>query len=574
MGKKKNKNRGKKGKGSLTVAQESPQGLNELIAQLGLAPAGQAHQIDTLDLDTFTGNEATLGDRHPGTAQGLTFSTLRQMARVDIAGAIIGTRVNQVASFTQPQLDDGQLGYKIRLRDHEAVPTRADKRQAFLITDFMQSCGDNRAVGFEMDFENLTRQVIRDSLILDQASFEVLRTRRGAVAGFVPVDAATIRRVVPTVQERESGLYAVDPKLAFVQIIQHQRVAAWAPHELAFGVRRPRSNIYVNRYGFPELEELMKTLTSIIHAEAYNAQNFTHGMHASGILAIKSKMDVDTFRAFRRYFYAMLQGAFNAKKTPILQLNPADGEEIQSVNLSNTNREMEYQEWMAFLMKVACAIYQMDPAEINFVHGAEGQSGSMTQQGPEMRVQYSKERGLRPLLRSYEKWLNRWVVNQIDPRFELCFVGLEEQLKNSRMERDLKLLGGYMTFNEIRARNDHERIDNPAADMIGNATYMQIAQGFIAPPEGTEGAPQGEEPPAGEGQPEEEGAPTEGGAGEGEAAPEGQQAAEEGATDGAKPGVEGVPAEGGADASESPFAQFFKSVGADGRELRGFTWGD
>lgn len=571
MGKnnKKKKGRGKSGQANNGNAQQKPtekpienaQMINDLIRQLGLSsPVPEAYQLDPTAAAAYAGSEITLGDQHPGTAYGLTFSTLRQMARVDIAAAIIGTRLSQLVPFTEPQSDEGQLGFKIGLRDPDASPTRQDKKRAFQITDFVQSCGDNRAVGFELDFEAFTRMVMRDSLTLDQACFEILRTRRGQVAGFVPVDAATIRRAVPSAEERKAGRYVASPEVAFVQVIQQQRVAAWAPHELGFGIRRPRSNIYVNRYGFPELEEVMKAITALIHAESYNAQNFTHGLHASGLLAVKSRMDVDAFENLRKQFYALLSGAFRTRKTPIIQLNPQDNEEIQSINLANTNKEMEFQEWIAFLMKIACAIFQMDPAEINFVHGAEGQTGALTQSGPEMRVQYSKERGLRPLLRAYAKWLNHWIIQAIDPRFELRFVGLEEQLKNSRLERDIKLLGGYMTYNEIRKRNDLPPLDNPAADMIGTATYVNAAMQAAAMAQEQEQAEQGAPEQGAEPTPEEGGKAAEP-TGTPDEAPQDEQGADEGAQ-GEQGGAEQAP-EGGA--KNDPFAEFFKSLPPDAR---------
>lgn len=467
------------------VASRSAKTALEVLGEI--APA-EAWNLDPLSLYAQVGDEALLGDVHPGTGaggggfdlSGLDFSTLRAMARIDVIAAIVGTRVNQVAAFCEPQEEEGQLGYKIRLRDGTAKATKADLERAAWISKFIYNCGVDRAVGRELDFESFTRAVIRDSLEIEQAAFEIVRTRRGEVAGFVPVDGATVRRVRPTGEEKKAGRYSVDEDPAFMQVINERVVASWSSRDFVMGIRRPRTNIHSNRYGFPELEELVKALTSLLHAEGFNAQNFTHGFHAAGVLAVKSKMNQGAWRAFTRNFYAMMSGAANAKRTPVIQLDPENKEELQSINLSSTNREMEFKEWMAFLQKITCAIYQIDPAELGFVYGAEGQSGALTQQGPEARIQFSKEKGLRPLLRVYQKWINRGVVHQIDERFELVFVGLEEQLKNSRLDQRIKKGAAYMTINEIRELDGLPPLKSPAADMIQNATYMNTAMSLDA----------------------------------------------------------------------------------------------
>ncbi len=65
----------------------------------------------------------------------------------------------------------------------------------------------------------------------------------------------------------------------------------------------------------------------------------------------------------------MLAGVGNAWKTPIL--NADDG--VEWVSMQSNNRDMEYNEWMNFLLKLACAMFLMDPAEVNFKFGSESE---------------------------------------------------------------------------------------------------------------------------------------------------------------------------------------------------------
>ena len=404
---------------------------------------------------------------------GIDFDTLKNMSRVPVISAIIQTRINQVSEFAQPVLDNEGLGFKIRLKDRNATPTDEDKEMARKITDFVMTCGDKRS-NYEINFEGFLRQIIRDSLIFDQACFEIVRTRAGDITSFTPVDASTIRRAGITDTEKDNGRRNITDKVEYLQVVENEVVAEFSPQDLCFGIRRPRSWMEVQGYGFPELEELIKVITNILNAEHYNAANFTNGISASGIIAIKSKMSPQVFRAFRREFYAMLSGAQNAKKTPLIQLDPESNEDLKSLNFSSSNKDMEFGEWMNYLIKISAAIYAIDPAELGFVYGNEGSKASLNASGPTDRVLLSREKGLRPLLRAVQNWLNHWLISEIDDRFEIVFIGLDSQSEKEKLDADIKKVTHFMTINEIRASRGLAPIDG--GDVILNKDMMDATQ--------------------------------------------------------------------------------------------------
>lgn len=384
------------------------------------------------------------------------YSTLENMAKHPLVSSIVQTRVNQAAEFAQFSNDD-DLGFMIKLRDDREEPNEDDIRRADEIKRFIQDCG-KETIDFELTFESFIRQIVRDSLVYDQACFEVVRNRKGEVTGFLPVDGATIRRTKLTKEEKRKGRR--DPeKPAFCQVIEGKVVAEFGQKDLCFGIRRPRTALKVKKYGYPELEELLYVLRNIESAEIFNASNFNNGISANGIIAVKSKMDPKMFRVFRREFYQLLTGVNNAKRTPLIQLDPDGGEDINSINLTNSNKEMEYNAWVSYLIKELCAVYQMDPAEIGFVFGSEGQSSSLIQADPATRVIMGKEKGLRPLIRSLQSWINKYIVYQIDPRFELVFVGLDSLSAEAKIDIENQRMK-YMTVNEIRAVHDLEEIED------------------------------------------------------------------------------------------------------------------
>jgi len=495
-------------------------------------PQPQAFEFDPFDLVTSSYHSIEGQTHwHPGT-MGLDFETLRRMARVPLISAVIQTRVNQVAEFTVPQQRETDLGFRVRLRDKTKAPTAKSRKRAQELTDWIMRCGIDDAIGgTENTFETFLRKVVRDSLIFDQCAFEVMTDRSGNIAGIVPVDASTIRRARLRQEELDAGrrIYRPDGE-AWAQILEGKIVAAFSNEELVVGIRRPRTWTKVAGYGYPELEELVGVITNLLNAEGYNAQNFTHGMHTAGILAIKSKMNPQMFRTFRREFYAMLSGAHNAKKTPLVQLDPDAKEELQAVNLSSSNREMEYGQWISWLLRTTCSVYQISPSALGgqWTYGNEGQTNSLATASPVQRVTHSDELGLRPLLRAVEGWLNRGVMRHLDPDYELAFVGFDADSESNQLDLDTKKVRAFMTINEVRARYDLPALDSDVGDMILDSTYINTAwqMGMAdeeAPPEGEDaegggeggfdldallGSLGGDQPPE-EGAPAEEGAPPE-----------------------------------------------------------------
>ena len=99
---------------------------------------------------------------------------------------------------------------------------------------------------------------------------------------------------------------------------------------------------------------------------------------------------------------------------------------------------------------------------------------------------------MRPLLRSLETWINRWIISPLAPHLELSFVGLDIESETQRLDAISKKVNSYMTVNEARAAFDLEPLDNPIADMLLNASYINAAQ-MAAAGEGEED--EGEEIP-------------------------------------------------------------------------------
>ncbi|QMV48601.1 portal protein [Bacillus phage vB_BsuM-Goe10] len=405
--------------------------------------------------------------------QSLDFDTLRRMSvRNTVVGAIIQTRVNQVSTFSQPAryTKDG-VGFEIKLRDPKATPTPEQRQRALAIENFIENCGYDYNPGRD-NFDTLLRKIVRDSLTFDQLTFEIVEDRLGRPAEVHAVDASTVRAAEVEANNGEDYIHPTDIEdedgIKWVQIVNGQVVAEFTGSQLAFGVRNPRTDLSIQPYGLSELEILVKQITSHLWAEDYNSRYFSQGGTTKGILNMKgqnvSRTQLD---AFRRQWTAQLSGTTGSWKTPVVSV-----EGLEYINVSQSNREMEYEMWMNYLINICCAVYQIDPSEVNFPNrgGAGGTSGGgLGDGGIEDRLKNSRDKGLRPLLRFIESIINRYIIRRFSDEFTFNFVGLNGETEQERLEISNKQVRAFKTINEVRKENDLPPIED--GDIVLDQTY-------------------------------------------------------------------------------------------------------
>lgn len=402
----------------------------------------------------------------------LTYDTLKRISiRNSVISSIISTRVNQVSTFSQPaRFTKDKVGFEIVLRDPNASPTKEQKALMLAIESFIENCGFSYDSGRD-NFDTFLRKVTRDSLVYDQLCFEVVPDRMGRPAEIYTVDASTIRAAVA-----EPGTDDIDgmlrertnsQKYDWVQVVNGEVVSSFTSQELAFCVRNPRSDINIQPYGFSELEILVNQITSHLWAEEYNSKYFSQGGTTKGILNLKgSNISKEQLDAFRRQWTAQVSGLTGAWKTPIVSV-----EGLEYLSVSQSNREMEYEQWMNYLINICCAVYQIDPAEINFPNrgGAGGAGGAMMEGGLESRIKNSRDKGLRPLLRFLEASINKNIIHRFSRDFNFVFIGLDKESEEERAQLYEKLVRTRKTINEIRAENDDPPIEG--GEIILDPTY-------------------------------------------------------------------------------------------------------
>lgn len=443
------------------------------------------------------------GYRDPN--NGIAFGTLNRMGDIFIIKAIINTRIEQVQNFLKYSVDDQKPGYQIRYKrspgsegsDEKELSTK-DKKIVDYIVRFLEEGGENDKWECEDNFQEFTRKVLRDSLVLDQMTFELVRARNMNLKKYRAVDAALIRQL-DTNDPRYRQMFenfrwhGYLPRYAMVwdgQIIRHpvsDEYVVFYPWELGYGIRNKTTNVLRNGYGCSELETLIEIVTWILWGMQYNGNFFKQGSQPKGFINVKNgNVDQGTLNEFRQDWKQTMSTVYNSHKIPVIQ-----GIDLEWIDLQQTNRDMEFTEWIKFLLVIACAVYRMDPSELGFQF--QDAARIFGQEGQKERLDHSKQKGLTPLLVFYQNILNKYIISEIDDRLELVFTGIEIEDEAAQVELDKKKSeAGFVSLEDMFEKYSGRKFD-PNKDTILNTVYQSAQSNKMMGGEGMNEIVDGEE---------------------------------------------------------------------------------
>lgn len=407
----------------------------------------------------------------------LTYSVLRYMARTPIIRSIIGTRIDQIAAFSQPTDDEQKQGWTIRKKkrlfqkDSDKI-TDQDKRRCEEIAMFLINGGVESAKWSRDDFEKWLRKTSYDSLVLDQEAWEIPRNKKNEIVEFLATDGSTYRLALSYDDEEYRKRFQEEARRAeevngfypsYVQVYNSQVMAEFYPWELCLGMRNQTTSILNNGYSVSELEDLITIITSMLYSDQYNAKIFTNGAMPKGIIRASGNISQPKLMEFRQQWQTQVAGVNNAHKTPILEADKMDW-----VDLQKSNRDMEFSKWQEYLIRVACALYKISPQEvIEFQNSAP----HLFEGNQKSKIDFSKEKGLTPILRFKQNNINKYLISEIDPNYEFVFTRITPEDEKEVLEADIKKVANIETVNEVRKRRGLKELEG--GDLILNGIWMQ-----------------------------------------------------------------------------------------------------
>ena len=142
----------------------------------------------------------------------------------------------------------------------------------------------------------------------------------------------------------------------------------------------------------------------------------------------------------------MVRGVGNAHNLPVLVSK--DQESAASFeSFGEPASDVMFSKWMTFLTSIACAIYTIDPSEINFESFSSDKS-SLSGSDTAQRLAASRDKGLVPLLSYFANLFNEFVVQEWGDKYIFEWTGLEPKDPAQEWEADKLVL----SVNEVRAK--------------------------------------------------------------------------------------------------------------------------
>lgn len=444
----------------------------------------------------------------------LSFSVLRRMGDIHIVKSIVSTRVEQIMNFMDFSEDEQKEGFTIRKKKSlfstgDEKLTNEDKKKISKIVEFLEKGGWTDKWDNVDSLQEFVSKIMSDSLTLDQLAFEMVRNRMWELQKFRAVDASLIRFLDSVDPRQREGFEQYRFKghlprycMVWEEMILHNPITKepilYYPWELGFGIRNKTSDVRRNGYGVSELETLVNIITWILWGFSYNANFFSQGSQPKGFINIKNpNISNSTLQEFRQAWTQTMAGVSNSHRTPVI-----NGIDLEWVDLQKlSNRDMEFNEWIKFLIILTCSVYRIDPSELGFNFKESQQI--FGQDGQRERLKHSREKGLKPLLIFLQGIITKYIVSELDENYEFAFTGIEVEDEEAQVKLDSeKLSSGMVSMQDIFKKYNGRDFD-PEKDIILNQVYQGMKQveeqnkmfGASQPGQQPEGVPEDEEDP-------------------------------------------------------------------------------
>jgi hypothetical protein len=436
----------------------------------------------------------------------LSNKTLKDVSLRDwLVSSIIQIRADTLLRFSRPQHQQFKMGFRIVNKDKHAHVEEKDKVEIQDIEDFIYHCGrkDGTPRDDRTDFGTFLKKLIRDALTFGHICVEKVPTRNGGFHRFRPLPAESVY-LVDKKASKEQLLTAMntnkyysmitgsnDPRkdqktyekdieyYKYVQVSLDQTpLAAFGDEDMIFKIFNPQNFIDSMGYGYSPLELAIITVTNHLNIENYNANFFTQGFAARGVLHLKGTVTQSQLASFRRQFYNNIVGTQHAWKTPII----AGLDDIQWIPLAGTNREMEYINFNNHILRCICTQFQIDPIELglDYLTTGTGRSGGMQQANNQYKIEYSRERGLYPILMFFEDFMNQEIIPAINSEFaekyKFEFVGYDDETPQTQVAQLQAEMTVHATMNDLLKASQKEKLDFEIADLPLNQSFWALIE--------------------------------------------------------------------------------------------------
>jgi phage portal protein BeeE len=290
-------------------------------------------------------------------------------------------------------------------------------------------------------FHSFAQELLEDILVLDGAAAEKVRYPSGELAQIWPTPGEFI-----AVDPRWDGSGAPDAKRYFY-IPDGQVRASFRNEDMLYMMDNPRT---ISAIGISPIEVLKTVVDSELANQHYNRRQVL-GAAPDGVLNIgESALPEDVAKA---------KGEWNQRV--------AEGGAVQIIGgykspswmaFRTSNKDMQFREWEDLLLRCIAVVYGLSPMDLGITFDVNRSSA-------EQQATNTEDRGLRPLLDLFQRYLTRNIV------WDESFGGKENNLKFAFSAINLNETKQKADINKIAVGGTAWKTVNEARIMDGRAPF-------------------------------------------------------------------------------------------------------
>lgn len=488
-----------------------------LIKSEALAPADRVPDMDVDESDPGKkiGRKAILEDPYFNQmSQSVVFrhkmsrlsnKTLKDVSVRDwLVSAIIQVRCDTLLRFSRISHDKFQMGFRVVKRDEREEVTKEELEEINNLESFIYNCGRMEKTPKEdkMLFGEFLKLTARDALTFGHIAVEKIKTRNGGLHRFRPIPAESTYLVnkqasIDMLKQEMANARSLykpgenDPakeyqknleKLDYIKYVQvsydNRTLAEFGDEDMIWQLFNPQNFADSMGYCYSPLELSIINVTNHLNVENYNANFFTHGYAARGILHLKGTVTQSQLHSFRRQYYNTISGAQHAWRTPII----AGLDDVQWVPLAGNARDMEYMAFNDHLLRSICAQFQIDPIEIGmeYLSNKQGRAAAGQKESNEAKIAYSRERGLHILLMFFEDMMNRQVIPALDKelakKYRFEFTGMDDDTPQTQIAQLQAEMTVHSSMNDLLHASQKEDIKDVVAELPLNPSFWALVE--------------------------------------------------------------------------------------------------
>jgi hypothetical protein len=453
--------------------------------------------------------------------QGVPDSLLKRMAiQDDLVAAVVHTRSNHIAQFGRKQSDRHGMGFKFV--PYDGIMEKLDEQGRNTLQErirraekLLTTCGQTNGWSEQekCSFSEFLYMQARNAVVVGRMATEIIWTpdpdapgdgERRKFHSFRPSDAGTIYFAAPyhevNQQVREMALRMMETlkneklkkekfeneEYAWVQVFEGRPMQAFGPQEML--VHFPYNITDVEQMGYPvtPLDTALTAVTTHINITHHNRLYFQSGRAARGMLIIKSPdIDPEIVAGVKQQFNASINSVQNAWRMPVFGLGPEDELTWAPID-SAGGRDAEFQYLTDSNARTILAAFQMSPEELpGYQHLSRGTNNQALSEGnTEYKLTAARDVGIRPIVASFEDFLNSSIVPLIDPELSkvvtLKLLGLDvdtEEKESVRIQQDS---GVWMSMADILTKLEKKSLPKfTGSDIPLNPTFYQYIQSYM-----------------------------------------------------------------------------------------------